>query len=67
MLRDVLTNSGASFWPVVSLVIMLATFAAVLLWTFAGRKNRFENESQLPLRDDDDQESDMKSTRGLSS
>ncbi|MBK6909391.1 MAG: CcoQ/FixQ family Cbb3-type cytochrome c oxidase assembly chaperone [bacterium] len=67
MLRDVLSNTGPSIWPIISLLIMLVAFTAVLVWTYAGRKNRFENESNLPLELDDEQEQDMKSTRGLSS
>jgi len=67
MLRDVLSNASHSIWSIISLLMMLAAFVAVLVWTFSGRKNRFENESNLPLQDDDEQDANMKSTRGLSS
>lgn len=67
MLRDILTNTSLGIWPVVSLIIMFVAFAAVLVWTFAGKKNRFEEESNLPLQDDDESSTNSHSTRGASS
>jgi cbb3-type cytochrome oxidase subunit 3 len=67
MLRDFLTNMNHGIWPVVSLIIMFIAFAAVLIWTFAGKKNRFDEESHLPLQDDDEHITNSHSTRGISS
>ncbi|MCB1060618.1 MAG: cbb3-type cytochrome c oxidase subunit 3 [Calditrichaeota bacterium] len=68
MLRDILTNANHGIWPIVSLIIMFVAFAAVLIWTLSGRKNRFEEESNIPLHDEDDEQlNHSHSTRGTSS
>lgn len=67
MLRDLISNAGTSIWSIVSLIIMFVAFAGVLWWTFTGKKNRFEDESNLPLQDDDEHSTTTHSTRGLSS
>ncbi|NUO19777.1 cbb3-type cytochrome c oxidase subunit 3 [bacterium] len=67
MLRDMITNAGSNIWSIISLIIMFVAFAAVIWWTFSGKKNRFETESHLPLQDDDEQVTNSHSTRGLSS
>ncbi len=67
MLRDMLANTGTSVWSVISLVVLFVAFAGVLWWTFSGKKNRFEDESNLPLQDDDEQITNSHSTRGQSS
>ncbi len=64
MLRDMLTNAGSSVWSIVSLIVLFVAFAAVLYWTFSGKKNRFESESNLPLEDDDEQPPHSNSKRG---
>ena len=64
MLRDMITNAGTSVWSIVSLIVLFVAFSAVLYWTFSGKKNRFESESNLPLEDDDDKPSHLNSTRG---
>lgn len=67
MLRDLLTNLELGIWPVVSLIIMFAAFSAILIWTFLGKRNRFEDESNLPLHEDDEDTTNSHSTRGHSS
>ncbi|MCB9365878.1 MAG: cbb3-type cytochrome c oxidase subunit 3 [Calditrichaeota bacterium] len=53
MIRDVMGNAGEAIWSIVALIIMFVSFAAILFWTFSGRKNRFEHEMNLPLEDDE--------------
>jgi cbb3-type cytochrome oxidase subunit 3 len=67
MLRDMLANVETSIWSVVSLIIMFVAFIGVLWWTYSGKKNRFESESNLPLESDDEQITNSHSTGGLSS
>lgn len=57
-------SAGQTIWPIIALVIMLAAFAAILLWTYAGRKDRFEHDSRLPLEDDEAGVSQQNSARG---
>jgi cbb3-type cytochrome oxidase subunit 3 len=64
MMRDVMQHAGQSVWPMISLIIMFITFGAILVWTYAGRKNRFEVDSRLPLEDDEQSATHTQSTRG---
>ncbi|MCC6475414.1 cbb3-type cytochrome c oxidase subunit 3 [bacterium] len=52
MIRDLL-GAGEGTLSSIALLIMLAAFAGVLLWTFRGKKDRFREESNLPLDDSD--------------
>lgn len=67
MIRDVIQSAGQIAWPVIALLIMLIAFIAILVWTFSGKKNRFEGESNLPLQDEDDDITHSHTTRGVSS
>lgn len=64
MIRDVMEHAGQTTWPIVALLIMLAAFTVILLWTFSGKKNRFEHDSRLPLDDDDHEVTHNNSARG---
>jgi len=64
MLRDLINNTGTTIWSVISLLAMVLAFAAVLYWTFSGKKDRFDAETRLPLDDDAPTASHTQSTRG---
>ncbi len=52
MIKDVLTFAADSFWPQISLIVFLICFGAILIWTYAGRKDRFRHDANLPLEDE---------------
>jgi cbb3-type cytochrome oxidase subunit 3 len=51
MIKDVLEFSANSLWPQISLIIFVICFAAILIWTYRGRKDRFHYDAHLPLND----------------
>ena len=56
MIHDVLTRSANSLWPQIALIIFVLCFVGVIIWTYAGRKDRFQNQAALPLEDDSNSE-----------
>lgn len=52
MIRD-LIGRGDGLFSSLALLLMIAAFAGVVIWTYTGKKNRFEEESNLPLDDSD--------------
>ena len=51
MIRDVIQYIGETTWPQIGLVLFMLLFAGLLVWTLAGRKDRFRHQSRLPLED----------------
>ncbi|MFZ5433278.1 MAG: cbb3-type cytochrome oxidase subunit 3 [Calditrichota bacterium] len=52
MIHDAITYLGASLWAIVGLVLCFSVFVGIVIWTYRGRRDRFERESRLPLDDD---------------
>ena len=52
MIQDIITQTANSIWAQIGLVISVLAFAAILVWTYVGKKDRFKRESRLPLEDD---------------
>ena len=52
MYRQVLESiAGIEIWPVIALVIFMAVFAAVFVWTIRLDKKTVEELSNLPLQE----------------
>jgi cbb3-type cytochrome oxidase subunit 3 len=52
-LSDIMSNAGLSFYAQVALVIFLAVFIGIIIYTFAPSRNReMQAASRLPLEDD---------------
>jgi cbb3-type cytochrome oxidase subunit 3 len=56
MIKDVIEFSANSLWPQIGLVILFACFIGIVIWTFTGKKQRFERERLLPLDDGEAEE-----------
>jgi cbb3-type cytochrome oxidase subunit 3 len=54
MIRDILRFAGETSWVQIGLVICLLAFLAIVVFTYMGRKNRYEHERHLPLEDGTD-------------
>jgi cbb3-type cytochrome oxidase subunit 3 len=52
MIKDFISQSGNAIFAQIGLVIFVLLFAAILIWTLRGHKNRFDHERNLPLEDD---------------
>jgi len=51
MIKDFISQSGNAIFAQIGLVIFVLLFAAILIWTYKGRKDRFDHERHLPLED----------------
>jgi cbb3-type cytochrome oxidase subunit 3 len=52
MIKDIIEHTASSIYAQVGLVIFVLLFSAITIWTYSGRKNRFDRASRLPLEDD---------------
>lgn len=53
-LTDVMSGSGLAGYAVAAMVLFMAVFVAVVLWTFAPwRRREMDEASRLPLDDGD--------------
>ena len=54
-LSDVMGHAGLSGYAVAAMVLFMAAFAAIVVWTFAPRRRReMDDASRLPLDDGTD-------------
>jgi len=52
-LSDVMGHSGLSGYAEIALILFMAAFLAIVLWTFRpGRKKEMDAMSRMPLEDD---------------
>jgi len=51
MIHDLISHEWSTVWAQVGLVIFVVVFAAIVIWTYRGHKDRFKRESELPLDD----------------
>jgi cbb3-type cytochrome oxidase subunit 3 len=52
-LSDVLGNAGLSGFTQVAMILFMAAFVAIVVWTFAPRRRReLDETSRLPLDDE---------------
>ena len=51
MIHDMLVAGGFSIYAQLGLVLFVALFAGIVLWTFAGQRDRFKYQSEMPLED----------------
>lgn len=49
MKRDVMQAAGLEVFAEIAIIIFFATFAFIMLRTFFGTKDRFDEASNLPL------------------
>jgi cbb3-type cytochrome oxidase subunit 3 len=54
MIRDVLQIAGETTWVQIGLILCFLLFIGIVVWTYLGRKNRYEHELNLPLDDGTD-------------
>lgn len=59
MIKDVIEFSANSIWPQIGLIIFMVCFIGVAIWTFTGKKKRFEREAMLPLDDSTSDNAEM--------
>lgn len=53
MLKNLISQGDFALWPQISLVLFLAVFSAILVWTFRiGSKRHYEAMGNLVLEDD---------------
>ncbi len=67
MIRDVLQESGLTFFATAGLVMFVLVFVGVCLWTFSRKGGEVRGWSALPLHGDEDlpfQQRDPQRPRG---
>ncbi|MBU0509118.1 cbb3-type cytochrome c oxidase subunit 3 [bacterium] len=66
MIKDVITNLGEAIGPLIGLVLFFVVFIGVIVWTYRGRKDRFDYPSRLPLDNGDGMDIHTEHAVGLS-
>jgi len=52
MLRDLISNSDFTIWPEISVVMFLAAFVGIFLWTYRRKAvKHYERMGRLALED----------------
>lgn len=64
MLQELAADSGATVWPIVSMLFFLAIWLGIAAWVCRIRPEELEARSRLALADDEDHQSEIPSGAG---